>query len=1077
MRGVEQEAGDHTVRWDGLDRHGEPQSGPHIIKVLRTPGFQAEFVTQLGVSVSEPHHLWVGNHGGPSSIAVDSSGMYAAAEITETAPVLLKQSLDGNERLWTQGRGGVTHGRFQGGAALAADDQGMLFMLQQNGRLQPIDAESGQVQVNKYGRGGEWDPLPDPVKNNIDNRKEVRQRYHHSDEIAGADIAAHGDTLVISFQEQDSVRWLSKQDGSVETAVDVPAPLGVAVGPQEGVFAISDGRIVQVAEGGSTRPVVQANLSTPRRLDVDPESGDLLVAEGPPDHRVKRFDRNGDLKRSLGREGGRQQGDYRPNHFLQLTDITADGNGGFLVAEPYVAPRRVAHVDNDDDLANEWFGGLPYFGVGEPDTGDPSKVWLNPGSWFTLAEVDYDAGEWDVAETYHLDAMVDGLVQGPGGSRNRWMGLQHNGQTFLALYHSTPQVLRHGNGTLTPVTLTGGDTEKMAEVSGADATGTGREWNFKWLDTSADGTPQADEVSFDKGGFLGLTATDFDRVFQGSSRVDDDTFAAQLLEQPVSWTDGVPDWEFGGADVVASTEHDWNPSTNMNRGGGHAWRDPEGNYYAAYTARGSERHGSGWPSYWTGKFRMVKWDSDGNEEWKIGKNATVGGLGQDHGQTPPGQVHVPVGFIGETTAQNEPTVVLADRVESPAQAWTRDGLYAGSFFDRRADDGLPDSVYSWWRDQEENEAITTSDNASAGRVFETDDGRVFWYTQGRNSVPTYEITGWDDWERHQDSVMVSQPSHPAKEGSGLDAGYYTDTDLSGSPAAERTDAQVWFGQPKNNGGGAVLDGRNGDTMVNWAEGPEPLDAATEFGVRWTGEIEAQLSEAVTFLTYQRGGVRLWIDGEQRVFGWNEGLSSRSTDPIEVAAGERLPVQLDYYTTSSKPACSLMWESYTQERERIPTAFLYPESVEVATQPDARPATERIEAESCDVAEGFETNSGEEDPTGFIGNVIRGLRARGLGTPGAYVGYRRIDFGDGVSTLRARAKGGIGGSKTKEGKLDLRVDDPEGDSLGTITMQDKTTPYEEHTVDVDSVSGVHDVYVVNTSDFGNFHVSFDWFTFE
>ena len=39
---------------------------------------------------------------------------------------------------------------------------------------------------------------------------------------------------------------------------------------------------------------------------------------------------------------------------------------------------------------------------------------------------------------------------------------------------------------------------------------------------------------------------------------------------------------------------------------------------------------------------------------------------------------------------------------TPATVWTRDGLYAGSFLDARAQDGLPDAAYqgSW--------AMTTS---------------------------------------------------------------------------------------------------------------------------------------------------------------------------------------------------------------------------------------------------------------------------------------------------------------------------------------------------------------------------------
>ena len=66
--------------------------GNYVWKVLRTPGFCAQYVTSLGINPgSARYDRWVGNHGGAASAAVDPSGMYVAAQVTETAPVLRKQ--------------------------------------------------------------------------------------------------------------------------------------------------------------------------------------------------------------------------------------------------------------------------------------------------------------------------------------------------------------------------------------------------------------------------------------------------------------------------------------------------------------------------------------------------------------------------------------------------------------------------------------------------------------------------------------------------------------------------------------------------------------------------------------------------------------------------------------------------------------------------------------------------------------------------------------------------------------------------------------------------------------------------
>jgi len=261
-------------------------------------------------------------------------------------------------------------------------------------------------------------------------------------------------------------------------------------------------------------------------------------------------------------------------------------------------------------------------------------------------------------------------------------------------------------------------------------------------------------------------------------------------------------------------------------------------------------------------------------------------------------------------------------------------------------------------------------------------------------------------------------------------------------------------------------------MVSWANGPSPLDTNTEFGVRWTGEIEAQLSEPFQFVTYQRGGVRLWIDGEQRIYGWNGGRQEIATDPVRLRAGDRYPVQLDFHTTRGKPACSLMWESPTQERERIPTAFLYPAAIEVATEPDARPVTERIEAESCARVIGFQPREGGSIARG-IGTTVDGVRDWNFATPGATLEFQRLDFGRGISTLQARARG----HKNEEipVTIEFRLDARDGETIATIAMKDRD--FGIRITSCEAVTGVHDLYVVNTTGETWERVTLDWFSFE
>lgn len=1060
LRGAERDAGRHTLHWDGLDRAGEPQpTGDYEWRVLATPGFQARYITSLGINPgSAPYDKWVGNHGGGvASVAVDDTGLYASAQLTETAPVLIKQSLDGRERHWTRGRRDVTWGRLQGGVSLASDQQGRLYMLQRNAFVQVIDVETGQP-VGRRDRP--WDLLPEDLERESDGRLYDAGYDHQPDRTAGIDLAAHGETVVISYRDRDRIKWLDPEDGEVVHQLNVPTPMGVAVASDGTVYVIAERRVLAVSPDGIERVVVDGSLESPQRLAVDPASGDLFIVEGAPRHQVVRFSDDGERLATFGREGGRRQGTYVPTDFLAVTSIAADGAGGFVVAELTPAPRRVAHFDGDGELIDEWYGGQPYFAWGEPDPRDPSKVWFNPGHWLTLAQVNYDTGQWQVLETYELDSLADGLVRPLRGHQGRWRVLYRDDERYLVSTRA-PQVLAHEPGELRPVSVTGRrrDMERAVELAGR---GEDAE-SFRWVDADGDGLPQADEFTFSDSAEVpdvDWVADDF-AVLGGGSERENEQYAFTLMRTTANWSEHGPWYPIGDEEGVNQIVTRTDVPTRVGYRGRGAYQDRDGNFYAHYLA-GHERHGRGWPTRWAGIARLVKWDAEGRERWKVGRSAYHGGFAE-HGASPPGDMHVPSGIIGEVGE----VVVIGDRVETLAAAWTNDGLYAGSFFDRRADDGLPEVVYHWWRDRDDNEAITASDNANGGRVIVTEDGRVLWFVQGRNSVPVYEVTGWDNWQRRAGTLsLTSEPAHAAGEGRGLSAAYHRGTRITGSPDAERIDEQLWHGIPRGReGNDAVIDGFQYGPIHDWSERVDPLELELDgeahpgFAVRWTGQIEAPLTEAFVFSVYARGGVRLWLDGKQHVFGWNESTERWETEPIPLQAGQRLDVQLDFYTTQKHPACSLNWESPSIDRERIPTRYLYPHPIEtVADVPDVRSARESIPVIT------FDDQSG--DVTHARDGILGGTRQRGIATTGAYLGFHRLDFGDTASTLHVQVGGAPGGVRAEfQVTLEFRIDSPDGPVIATLKLDDEN-PREQATRTIQleqPVNGVRDVYIGNATE--------------
>lgn len=109
----------------------------------------------------------------------------------------------------------------------------------------------------------------------------------------------------------------------------------------------------------------------------------------------------------------------------------------------------------------------------------------------------------------------------------------------------------------------------------------------------------------------------------------------------------------------------------------------------------------------------------------------------------------------------------------------------------------------------------------------------------------------------------------------------------------------------------------------WPEGrgPDPR-LPKEFSVRWTGQIEAQHSEAYTFTLRLEGGGWLWIDN-RLVVGRMQGSSGTFTGIIALKAGRKYDVKLEYHGRGPMAKVRLSWQSPHQAMEFVPAGRLSP----------------------------------------------------------------------------------------------------------------------------------------------------------
>ncbi len=932
--------GEHTVPWDGLDRWGRPAApGEYEWRMVVTPGFKATYQLTLGTNpAGDPWQVWVGNHTGVTAVAVDGADMYVGAGVSENVPSFLKQSLDGSQHHWR-------HKRFDawvGPIAIAVVGE-QVFFLQLDGKIQivgkDIDEEKGRYEghIPSSPRLGTWDLLwpGDKVA------KPLWPGYADLMDMDGWD-----DSLAVVWREHDAIRWLDPATGETQAETTVAAPQAVALAPQGVAYVISEGRVLRILRGNGETPVEiipAARLTAPRHLAVDRTAGELLVAEADPGHQVKRFRLDGEPLTTYGRPGGRAYGHYVSRDFFQVTAIAADEQGGFLLSEHGLG--RTVHVGGDGEVINAWYGPQSFFNFATPDPADPTRAFYQVfGGDKALAKMDFDNRSWKVLAVYQHHTF-DGLFPRGAHYTIRWQARRRGGELYLVTGGTEGVAIvrvDEAAGKLVPVARIGAVNRNQPPAIWSQVLEHHGERDpekapvhFAWSDLNGDGAFQPEEFALGGAQWSRMIAyvdDDWNVVFGNANPKAHGGTAWFTLSNQAKGRAAAPRWNLASIEPGPG-----NLPKAFSRLGQIDTRDlhvdEQGGVYLLVSGNRhwetSDRHGEAWPTSRAGSSRVVKWKTDGTLEWVSGRH----GLRGAHHVAPPipgDWINDPTRFLGIV---NE-TIVYGDRVRNPAAAFTTDGLFAGTFLDRRADDGLPSHLYAWWRDAETRhpDTVIPYDNLTAGSIRRIDDDTVLWMPMGEMNTPVYQVSGWADWHRAQGKLRLEQtPAHARRQGTGLAAEYFANLELADEPVLTRTDPRVWFEQAARPQAAAQPF-------------PDQLEP-TEFSARWRGQLEGHLSEDYVFSVYtqDRDRVRLWLDDELILEYWPTDLAARDPRPQvtwekrretvsrsrAMKAGHEYGLRLEYASATGNPLLSLNWDSFTQERQRLPGELLYPPATDEA----------------------------------------------------------------------------------------------------------------------------------------------------
>ena len=752
-------------------------------------------------------------------------------------------------------------------------------------------------------------------------------------------IDARAGALVATFPAADTLAWVDPDTGKLLEQEKVPDLRDVALLDAHTALVISGDSILKVGRDGTSTPVV-TGLTEPTRLAWDSASTTLWVVEGGTSQQIKRYGIDFKLQDALGQVGGRKLGLYQPQDFQMVGGIDGDGRGGFVICEADSAPRRTAHFDRNGKLLREWYGGQQFYTFAAPDPEDPTLVWMD-SHWGYLMQVkvDYAKKDWTVRACYRWASEIDPQffthykmarrmipirldMKGDGKKETYLWSDAHYG--LLLKVDETAGVLRPvaGLGLLDvgpypfkpfdqlPLVWQDAARKFSPKISNDNANRLLR--GFGWADANGDNQMQSDELRLipsDGHGFGGSSSSclfidDALNLYQGRGYHGENQPAWARFPAQGRTPTGAPIWDWSNS--VAGATSPFASTVSL-------LREPEGAMYTVsqsggdgYVGQGvyNPGHGWNWPANLIDATAICKWDKEGKLLWQVGPHAS-------RKPQKPGELHCPVYLAGRVNG----AIGVCDKIVSPCEFWSEDGLYIGGLLDRRANDGLPARAYAWWRgdmakgDSFDNMATFQYDMILGGSLTKLANGEVVFFGCGWNNVPVYRVKGWDQIWRQQGTVrLAGNAPYAILKGQGLAGEYFSTDRVTETPVFIQTAPRLWF-EPARKG-------------FAWptAEGKPAVVAA-----RWTGMVEPKFSEEYTLSMYAKGNVRLWLGGKLLVEadGKAGAFHKAFAEPVRLTAGQPYALKVEW-TGAPDGECHLNWESLSQPIEHIPAAALYPE---------------------------------------------------------------------------------------------------------------------------------------------------------
>jgi len=156
-------------------------------------------------------------------------------------------------------------------------------------------------------------------------------------------------------------------------------------------------------------------------------------------------------------------------------------------------------------------------------------------------------------------------------------------------------------------------------------------------------------------------------------------------------------------------------------------------------------------------------------------------------------------------------------------------------------------------------------------------------------------------------------------GDGLMGSYYPNRHLYGVAVTNRVDGQVNFDLWKT----LLESSANAGGLGNRSALLLGMSRLDEFGIRWTGEIQAQFTEPYILHVTSDDGVRVWLNEQLVIDEWKPHAPKESlSSPLNLVAGQRYFLRIEYFQNHNDAIARLEWSSLSTPQKLVPQSQMY-----------------------------------------------------------------------------------------------------------------------------------------------------------